>query len=124
MNAIDKKLADFLPQEMLALLEKIETLEGAETDFAIAEYINCSALTKFERFMLVRAYRRFESRQARFRAMELLFPSPKKEYTQEKYAYGSAVTTASTLGTVTLKREGSSVINGYQKIQKSRVGNI
>jgi len=77
MNALEKKLAEFLPQEMLALLEKIETIDGDENDYAIAEYINRSPLTKFERFMLVRAYRRYESRRARFQAMELLFPANK-----------------------------------------------
>jgi hypothetical protein len=122
MYALEKKLADFLPQEMLALLEKIETLEGSDTDYSIAEYINCMPLTKFERFMLVRAYRRFESRQARFKAMELLFPSPKRPTKQENYMYTNTNSGIVNLSNATPKREGGAI--AYGPIQKSRVGHI
>jgi hypothetical protein len=120
MYALEKKLAEFLPQEMLALLEKIETIDGDENDYVIAEYINCTPLTKFERFMLIRAYRRYESRQARFKAMELLFPSPKRATKQEQYAYANT----SNLTNAVVKREGGAIAKGYHQIQKSKVGNI
>lgn len=120
MNALEQKLASLLPQEMLALLEKIESLEGAENDYAIATYINNTPLTKFERFMLVRAYRRYESRQARFKAMELLFPTPKRSTKQEQYAYADT----STLTNAVVKREGGVIAGGYHEIQRSRVGHI
>lgn len=112
MNVLEQKLASLLPQEMLALLEKIESIEGAEDDHAIAQYINHTPLTKFERFMLVRAYRRYESRQARFRAMELLFPT-NKGYQAETYTYNS--TPLIQRSDVTLQRT---------LIQRSKVGHI
>lgn len=121
MNVVDKKLAEFLPQEMLALLEKIETIDGAENDYAIAEYINCTPLTKFERFMLVRAYRRYESRQARFKAMELLFLSPKRATKQEHYAYANTTSGTVNLSTATVK---GAISSGHHQIQKSKVGRI
>ena len=117
MNALEKKLAEFLPQEMLALLEKIETIDGDENEYSIAEYINCTPLTKFERFMLVRAYRRFESRQARFKAMELLFPSSAPKAVN-KYMYANATD----LSMAQVKREGSAV--AYGPTHKNRVGHI
>jgi len=121
MNALEKKLAELLPSEFQALLEKIETLEGGETDYAIADFINRMPLSKFERFMLVRAYQRFESRQSRFKAMELLFPSPAPKAV-EKYAYadsGSGMITSS-LGRAVPKSEGNRVM----PIPRSRVGHI
>lgn len=75
MNALEQKLVSLLHPEFQALLEKIESLEGGDSDYAIADFINRAPLNKFERFMLVRAYRRYETRTARFKAMELLFPS-------------------------------------------------
>jgi hypothetical protein len=75
MNALEQKLVSLLHQEFQALLEKIEALEGGDSDYAIADFINRAPLNKFERFMLVRAYRRYETRTARFKAMELLFPA-------------------------------------------------
>jgi hypothetical protein len=122
MNALEKKLAELLPQEMLALLEKIETIDGDENDYSIAEYINCTPLTKFERFMLIRAYRRYESRQARFKAMELLFPSPKRATKQENYMYANTNSGIVNLANATVKREGSAI--AYGPIHKSRVGHI
>ena len=113
MNALEQKLASLLPQEMLALLEKIESLEGAENDYAIATYINNTPLTKFERFMLVRAYRRYESRQARFKAMELLFPAPKRSTKQENYLYEDNGTLSMTgLSNAIPKREGGVIAGG------------
>ena len=117
MNVLEQKLASLLPQEMLALLEKIESLEGAENDHAIAQYINHTPLTKFERFMLVRAYRRYESRQARFSAMELLFP-PNKGYQAETYTYNTGVIS----GTPLIQR--SDVTLQRTLIQRSKVGHI
>jgi hypothetical protein len=75
MNALEQKLVSLLHQEFQALLEKIEALEGGDSDYAIADFINRAPLSKFERLMLVRAYRRYESRTSRFKAMELLFPA-------------------------------------------------
>ena len=123
MNALEKKLAELLPSEFQALLEKIETLEGGELDYAIADFINRMPLSKFERFMLVRAYQRFESRQSRFKAMELLFPSPAPKAV-EKYVYADTVATsrinASTLGLAIPKAEGNHVM----PIPRSKVGTI
>lgn len=116
MNALEQKLASLLPQEMLALLEKIESLEGAENDHAIAQYINQTPLTKFERFMLVRAYRRYESRQARFKAMELLFP-PNKPVT-ENYGYASIDTSSPYI------THHGNVVPQRTFIQRSKVGHI
>lgn len=114
MNALEQKLASLLPQELLALLEKIESIEGAENDYSIANYINQTPLTKFERFMLVRAYRRYESRRARFLAMELLFPP--REAKAHDYAYGQ------TLNTVSMGSEPVIIRNPMQmKTQRSRV---
>ncbi len=75
MNALEQKLVNLLHPEFQALLEKIEALEGGDSDYAIADFINRAPLNKFERLMLVRAYRRYETRTARFKAMELLFPA-------------------------------------------------
>lgn len=123
MNVLEQKLASLLPQELLALLEKIESIEGAENDYSIANYINNTPLTKFERFMLVRAYRRYESRRARFQAMELLFPVREDS---SMYRYESFKTMD--LDLATAKMEGAPVImrNPVSKkaIHRSRVGHI
>ena len=117
MNVLEQKLANLLPQEMLALLEKIESLEGAENDHVIAQYINQTPLTKFERLMLTRAYRRYESRQARFKAMELLFPS-NKGYQAETYTY------ATSPSNMPLVMKSADIKPQRTFIQRSKVGHI
>lgn len=120
MNALEQKLVSLLHPEFQALLEKIESLEGGDSDYMIADFINRSPLNKFERFMLVRAYRRYETRTSRFKAMELLFP-PRTPQVADKYAYagGSNGLTASTLLATTAKAEGARIV-----MPRSKVGNI
>lgn len=120
MNALEQKLASLLPQEMLALLEKIETIEGAEDEWVIAQYINSMPLTKFQHTMLVRAYRRYEARRARFKAMELLFP-PNKGYQAETYTYG---TSGVSLSNTPLVLHNGNIAPQRTFIQRSKVGHI
>jgi len=121
MNVLEQKLVSLLHPEFQALLEKIEALEGGDSDYMIADFINRSPLNKFERFMLVRAYRRYETRTSRFKAMELLFPatSPIKTASAGAIDTSRLVVSTGTYSTATPKAEGARIYPTRSKVSNA-----
>lgn len=74
MNIIEKNLRRLVPDEIKALLEKIDSLEDHHDSsfYSIKEYARRARLTWLEKFLLDRGVGRIERRAAMVSAMDLV----------------------------------------------------
>ena len=69
-----KTLRRFVPEEIKALLEKIDSFDTAtdSSSFYVKEFVRHAALTRLERFLLRHALRRIDRRDTMMQAMNIV----------------------------------------------------
>jgi hypothetical protein len=79
MNPFIKALRRLVPEEIKALLEKIDSIEDAfdSSYYTVEEYVRNARLTRLERFLLRGAIRRIERHTAMVNAMNIVINSRK-----------------------------------------------
>ena len=85
MNPIIKALRRLVPEEIKALLEKIDAFDTLtdSSSYPTKDFVRNAKLTRLERFLLRDALNRIERRDTMVRAMELVIHAPSDPYIVE-----------------------------------------
>ena len=98
MKPLHQILKPLLAAELQALIEKIDSLDADHEDHEIAAFINQRPLRKLERLACVLAYRAYEDRITRHKAMELVCPPPPADAYQHKWTQAMTLDSNGNLG--------------------------
>ena len=102
MNIIEKNLRRLVPDEIKALLEKADSLDGEDDSslYPIKEYAQRARITWLEKFLLKRVIWRIERRDALVDAMNIVLNQ--KGW---RYGYGTQISTTQSAASLNLKEQ-------------------
>ena len=118
MNIIEKNLRRLVPDEIKALLEKADSLDGEDDRslYPIKEYAQRARITWLEKFLLKRVIWRIERRDALVDAMNIVLNQ--KGW---RYGYGTQIGAAQSASSLNLKEQLAKSIHATGNVVQSNI---
>jgi hypothetical protein len=123
MNPFIKALRRLVPEEIKALLEKIDSIDDAfdSSYYTVEEYVRNARLTRLERFLLRGAIRRIERHTAMVNAMNIVINSRKFDRRDVFTTAGTTALSGGLYGSISASQLDTQMqLKIYEEAEKAR----